>query len=155
MRISDWSSDVCSSDLPACPRPSNSLAMRRAGGTTSNGWPRLRPGATLAPTPGTAAPATSDRLPLSRCRAADLNGRSGPLRSAEQGYWQLFHDRGETHVGTLLLLWPVLVQHGHRRCAHQMQGTRGKASQPGGGEVLGPGAQPGAGSKIDKTRGEG
>src|SRR3546814_9803544 len=107
MRISDWSSDVCSSDL------------------------RLRPGATLAPTPGTAAPATSDRLPLSRCRAADLNGRSGPLRSAEQGYWQLFHDRGAPHVGTLLLLWPVLVQHGPRRCAHQMQGPRVERLQTG------------------------
>src|SRR3546814_9136982 len=31
MRISDWSSDVCSSDLPVAPRQAQSLPSRRRG----------------------------------------------------------------------------------------------------------------------------
>src|SRR5438094_2251958 len=46
----------------ACPMPSNAPAMRMAGPIISGGWPRLRPGATRAPTPGTAAPAGSEPL---------------------------------------------------------------------------------------------
>src|SRR3546814_18752702 len=80
MRISDWSSDVCSSDLPdresTPPYPPGRAVLRRAA---SEGWrprsaarpasahaairPRRRPVA-AAPPPG---PATGGKCPISGC----------------------------------------------------------------------------------------
>src|SRR3546814_13083769 len=80
MRISDWSSDVCSSDLPACrpvPPPAPTAARRRRRSA-----PRLPPS---PPAPPVARPSVPRAVHRTRCRHATAAATGRDRRGGPRG----------------------------------------------------------------------
>src|SRR3546814_16491735 len=79
MRISDWSSDVCSSDLPKWPRepaPGFPPLLCQASQRRQNQAPRLR----LGTAPLLRAPPTLDRQPSKPSRPSAFPPKFNPVR---------------------------------------------------------------------------
>src|SRR3546814_2980475 len=84
MRISDWSSDVCSSDLPAIPVPSAAEHVRPAAGGTAAGSP-------LAALPGLGTGCCGIRNKQPRHRyspTARCCGSEFPVTNLSQWLWK-------------------------------------------------------------------
>src|SRR3546814_13045266 len=84
MRISDWSSDVCSSDLPAIPVPSAAEHVRPAAGGTAAGSP-------LAALPGLGTGCCGIRNKQTRHRSSPTARRCGsefPVTNFSKWAWK-------------------------------------------------------------------
>src|SRR5215218_7035679 len=77
--------------------PSNAPVMRKAGLITSAGWPRLRPGATRAQTPGMAA--LDEQTSSRKAKAALDNRPSRALSAVNCRATTMAYQKGSTRPG--------------------------------------------------------
>src|SRR3546814_5619536 len=105
MRISDWSSDVCSSDLPGCrPRTAGSRARQNWSGPRSHGWKPADPGR------NSAGSGSAGRGPPPSPRTDRSEEHTSELQSLMRISYAVFCLKKKTYIYCILISLPLHSQ---------------------------------------------